>query len=74
MRNFIFLFDRFSLLYGKPIDYHSKISIDNIVGETRTIYFMWWTESDTIEMEYIVMSPNDQLCVRYRAGRSRYIK
>lgn len=38
MKNFIFLFNKFTSVYGKPTDSHSEISLGSS-GETRSITF-----------------------------------
>lgn len=75
MKNFIALFDKFTSFYGKPFDYLSRITIENHdLSESREIAFMWRTQTDTIELKYIVFSTNDQLKVMYKVGWVKYIK
>lgn len=64
IKNFIILFNQFTGLYGKPIDSHSEIRIDND-GETRTISFFWRIQSETVRLKYYVFPTNDQLDVMH---------
>lgn len=73
MKNFIFLFDNFTTLYGKPVDSYTKISLETY-GETRRISFMWKTQSETIDLDYSVFPNNDQLSISYTLGSYVYIK
>jgi hypothetical protein len=60
MKNFIYLFNKFTLIYGKPIDSYSDISLDSS-GETRSIWFWWKINSEIQQLSYNVFPNNDQL-------------
>jgi len=60
MSNFIYLFNKFTLVYGKPTDSHSEISL-NSSGETRSIMFWWRKKFEINQLSYNVFPNNDQL-------------
>lgn len=64
MKNFIFLFNKFSSIHGKPIDSHTDSSLSNI-GESWSIAFYWRTGRDLVTLTYYVHPNNDQLTVMY---------
>ena len=64
IKKFIFLFDRFSALYGKPFDSNSEVRIESH-GESRRIIFYWSKMGEIVSLHYIVFPNNDDLHVIY---------
>lgn len=64
MKNFIFLFNQSTGLYGKPFNSDSEIQLDS-KGERREISFYWRLRSDTVQVRYIIFPTNDQLDLIY---------